>query len=413
MKQRLQAVNEARRIFLILLGVRALLYILGAVGLSMVGAITYSGALYQLGGLVVLSLLAILPLPPRLRQWWLGVLLLADMFIMSIHVAPVATAIGRTSQGWVAEATQLAVIEPFMFMVIPLVLMAWAYGRRGAVLGTVWGASLQLASTVVSMGKAKATGWDLATALGRAALMLTLSLIVAVLAERQRNQIAALEEAQVRLRNHADMVEQLAVSRERNRMARDLHDTLAHSLSALTVQLQALRGVQERDPQAAKNLVDEALAVARSGLQESRNAIQALRTDPLTMLGLIGAIRGELRSLEARTGMQAELTVSGETMDLGANEELTAWRICEEALRNVEKHATARHVIVRLAYGMDQFELSVADDGQGFDSSIEAVGHYGLEGMRERAELVGGLLEIQSAPGRGTTVRLTIQRGST
>ena len=309
---------------------------------------------------------------------------------------------------WLAEMARVSLVEPFLLMVIPLLLLSWAYGKRGALLGTLWGSVLQFGGAWLLVTQLDASIGHLADAAGRTVLMLAISLIVAVLAERQRQQIDNLEAAQTRLRNHADTVEQLAVSRERNRIARDLHDTLAHSLAALSVQLQALRGAQDHDPAQARRLTDQAIEIARLGLQESRQAIQALRTDPLTTLGLVGAIRGELRNFEARTGIRTELTILGESIDLSAEQELAAWRICEEALRNVERHATATLVAVRLAYGSDQFVLAVTDDGQGFSPSVDEPGSFGIEGMRERAELAGGHLTIVSAPGQGVTDRKSV-----
>jgi signal transduction histidine kinase len=106
-------------------------------------------------------------------------------------------------------------------------------------------------------------------------------------------------------------VEQLAVSRERNRLARDLHDTLAHSLAALSVQLEALRTLVVHEPAAVQDALNEVTTLARNGLEESRQAIQALRTDPLKTMGLVGALRETLQAFQAGTGVQADLSVAG------------------------------------------------------------------------------------------------------
>lgn len=411
MNRRWQAVQEARRIYIFVLAVRVLLLGLGLIGAVLVQPLALTAVLPALGVFLVIALLALLPLPRRIWCWWLALLLAVDMLLMSLRVLPALVAARLASPDWLAEMAQVSLVEPFLLMVIPLLLLSWAYGKRGALLGTLWGSVLQFGGAWLLVTRLDAAMGHLADAAGRTVLMLAISLIVAVLAERQRQQIDNLETAQTRLRNHADTVEQLAVSRERNRMARDLHDTLAHSLAALSVQLQALRGAQDHDPAQARALTDRAIEIARLGLQESRQAIQALRTDPLTTLGLVGAIRGELRNFEARTGIRAELAVSGESIDLSAEEELAAWRICEEALRNVERHATATLVAVRLDYGSDQFIMAVTDNGQGFSLSVDEPGSFGIEGMRERAELAGGHLRIVSAPGQGVTVRLAIERG--
>ncbi len=414
MKQRSQAVLEARRIFVIVLAIRVLLLAVGLVGLLLAKPAAIAGPLRAMAALVALGALALLPLKGRVCAWWLGLLLALDMLLMSTRVSPLALAGVIERAAWVREAAQVTLIEPFLFMVIPLVLLAWAYGRLGAWLGTLWGGLLQLGGTALIVRQLEGSPLLYADAIGRIVLMLALALIVAVLAERQRQQIDALQQAQARLRSHADTVEQLAVSRERNRLARDLHDTLAHSLAALTVQLQALRGALSHDPAVATGLADEAVSLARSGLQESRAAIQALRTDPLTALGLVGTIRGELRNLEARAGVNCELTVSGEAIDLTSAEELAALRICQEALRNIERHATASHVTVRLAYGHDRFDLTIDDDGQGFDPATLPADaeRFGLAGMRERAELAGGELQVRSTPGQGTHIGLMMPRGA-
>jgi len=412
MSQRLQAVDEARRVFLIVLGITALLLLHGVIAMLLIKPAASVGPLAMLAALLVLALVALLPLPGSVRQWTLGPVLAIDMLLMGARVYPGVLAANTTLSPWAAEMAEVRLAEPFLFMVIPLVLMAWAYGRAGALLGTLWGGLLQVGAAAASVSQGEGSPLLYVDAVSRTVLMLVLALIVAVLADRQRRQIRELQDAQVQLRNHADTIEQLAVSRERNRMARDLHDTLAHSLAALSIQLQAIRSAIECDPKAAATLADEAIAQARSGLQESRNAIQALRSDPLASLGLIGSIRGELLSLEARTGLSCEMTVSGESIDLSNSDELTIYRICEEALRNIERHATAAHVVVRLEYGDDTSVLLVEDDGQGFEPAGQGVDSFGLAGMRERAAIAGGDLTVQSAPGKGTVVRLVIPRGS-
>jgi len=300
--------------------------------------------------------------------------------------------------------------EPFFFLLIPLVLLAWGYGRKGALLGSTLASALHLG---VGFWAASASGFPapfFAQATIRISLLYLVPLMVSVLAERERRQHASLQEAYQRLRRHAATVEQLAISRERNRLARDLHDTLAHSLSALTVQLEALRTLQANEPDAAQETVEELLALARQGLAGSRQAIQALRSDPVETLGLDGALREALQTFQARTGVQANLSVAGQEPDLTIDEARTLFRIAEEALNNVERHAAARHVWVRLACGVDRLDLVVQDDGVGFDPDTVSRDHYGLTGMQERASLIGATLTVSSHPTGGTEVWCSLPR---
>jgi signal transduction histidine kinase len=250
----------------------------------------------------------------------------------------------------------------------------------------------------------------IAQALVRVALLYLVPLIISVLAERERQQHTELEVAHQRLRRHTATVEQLATSRERNRLARDLHDTLAHSLSGLTVQLEALRTLMAHDPEAAQEAVDEISALAKKGLEESRQAIQALRSDRVETVGLSGALRDELLAFQARTGVQTDLTVAGEEPDLGADEAQALSRIAEEALSNVERHASAQQVAMRLAFGSDRIDLVVSDDGIGFDATSVDPNRYGLTGMKERAALIGATLEVNSHPGGGTQVWCSLKK---
>jgi signal transduction histidine kinase len=135
-----------------------------------------------------------------------------------------------------------------------------------------------------------------------------------------------------------------------------------------------------------------------------RQAIQALRSDRVETLGLAGALRDALQAFQARSGIQAELSVAGQEPDLTAEEAQALFRIAEAALSNVERHAVARQVSVRLAYGADRIDLVIGDDGRGFNPLAVEPGRYGLTGMRERAAMVGATLEVNSHPGGGTEI---------
>jgi signal transduction histidine kinase len=414
--------REALRIFRIVLIVQ-----LAFLGLSFVAALGLRGR----AGIALLLratptlLLALLFLPPWLERvlgrYFLAVGLSLHVLIASLETAylfverPLSGLVGLGLPPEVAQQLAMApTIEPFFFLLIPLVLLAWGYGRRGALLGSTWAAFLHLAVGVWVVSLSGYRPLFFAQALARIALLYLVPLIVSVLAVRERRQHAQVQAAHQRLRRHAATVEQLAVSRERNRLARDLHDTLAHTLSALTVQLEALRTLLANDPAAtqgaAREAVEDLVGQARRGLDESRKAIQALRTDRVDTVGLVGALRDMLQSFQARTGVQARLSVAGQSPDLTTTEAQTLFRIAEEALTNVERHAAAQQVEVRLACGSDRLDLVIRDDGVGFDPAVIDASRYGLTGMQERAGIIGATLEVDSHPGGGTEVWCTLKR---
>ena len=176
------------------------------------------------------------------------------------------------------------------------------------------------------------------------------------------------------------------------------------------MQLEALRTLLIHNPSAAQKVVDEVLSMARRGLEESRRAIQELRVDPLTTMGLVGAVRTELQAFEVRTGVSATLSVAGQESDLTDEEDRALFRIVDEALTNVERHASAQSVSVRFAFGDDRIDVTIQDDGIGFDPSTVEQDRYGLVGMQERAEMIGATLGIRSHRGRGTEIRCTLVR---
>jgi signal transduction histidine kinase len=410
--------REALRIFRLILVVQLTFLALTSLAvLGVRGSIHWGGVLRAIPTL----LLALLFLPPWLERvlgrYFLALGLALHVLFSSLETAyvfgtwPPSRLSGLGLPPQVAQQlAESAPIEPFFFLLIPLVLMAWGYGRRGALLGSSLAAVLHL-----GIGFWVTRGNDslllfAASALARVALLFIVPLLVSVLAERERQRHTELQAAHQRLRRHTATVEQLATSRERNRLARELHDTLAHSLSALTVQLEALRSLQAHDPEAARVAVDRLAALSRRGLEESRQAIQALRTDMVETLGLEGALRDMIQDFRARTGLAADLVLAGQECDLTVEEAQALYRIADEALTNVERHAAAGSVNVHLACGLDRVDLVIRDDGIGFDLSTVDPERYGLTGMAERAALVGATLEVHSRPGSGAAVWCTLER---
>jgi two-component system, NarL family, sensor histidine kinase YdfH len=221
-----------------------------------------------------------------------------------------------------------------------------------------------------------------------------------------------LEAANRQLTESAAQVEDLTRAAERQRMARELHDTLAQGLAGLILQLEAANSHLANDrPERAQAIVQQAMTRARGTLADARRAIDDLRAETAATSDLAAAVRAEADRFTAATGLPCELTLALPT-PLSQPVREQALRAVTEALTNVAKHAQAAHVWVRLtgcitpAQGPG-LEVEVRDDGLGFDSAAAlAPGHYGLQGLRERARLTGGALEVASAPSRGTLVQL-------
>jgi signal transduction histidine kinase len=225
-----------------------------------------------------------------------------------------------------------------------------------------------------------------------------------------RAQQEILRSANNQLTHYASTLENLTVSRERNRMSRELHDTVVHTLSGLSVQLETTKAYLDIDPGTARNLVDQSLETTRSGLQETRRALKALRASPLEDLGLIIALQQLIETTAQRGKLLLDFSLPDRDFLLSPDVEQCVYRIAQEALENVVQHANARHLIVKLIMGKDEIDLLIQDDGIGFTlENGSPAGHFGLRGMQERAQLVGGVLTIESKPSLGTTIRLVVK----
>ena len=300
-------------------------------------------------------------------------------------------------------------VRTMPLLVMALVLTAWQYGWRAVI---AFSAGMALLTLGLHLFFFRPGGPSLLPPV-TVVIMQTISFLVvgyfiSTLMRQLQRQQAALAQANAQLTDYAATLEDLTISRERNRMARELHDTLAHTLSALSVQLETTSAYWEVDPAAAQRMLATALNVTRDGLQETRRALKSLRASPLDDLGLAQALRQIASETAARANLRLDLDVPQRLPALAVAVEQCLYRVAQEATANVAYHANAQTLTVQLSC-RDGITLRVSDDGQGFTpQQAETAGHFGLAGMRERAQLVGGALTITSQPGQGTTVEMNI-----
>jgi nitrate/nitrite-specific signal transduction histidine kinase len=206
---------------------------------------------------------------------------------------------------------------------------------------------------------------------------------------------------------------QIAVMEERNRMAREIHDTLAQGFSGIILQLEAAEQTLGSDVSATERHLNQARSLARKSLAEARRSVWNLRPQALEQLPLVEAIKQEVDRFTQNTGVDARFGVFGATRDLPPELETGILRICQESLTNVRRHAKATEVEVSLTFNESAVELCIRDNGVGFKSKAaggdeKKRGAFGLISMRERARGLGGTLEVQSGRGKGTLVTVVI-----
>jgi len=257
-------------------------------------------------------------------------------------------------------------------------------------------------------------GWQALTSwLFVATLMLLFVFIYVLLFVRQMNArqkaqklLGELETAHRQLAEYAQQVEQLTLQTERQRMARELHDTLAQGLAGLALQLEALEASLERDQtERAAQIAAQAKRRARATLQDARRAIGDLRAHPTS---LAEAIQHEAAQFTTMTGIPCRVTLP-DGLALPEQQAEQMARCVREGLNNVARHAQATAVWLTAGVENGRILLTLRDDGRGFDpQQTPPAGHYGLLGLRERARLAGGQFSVESRPGAGTTLRLSL-----
>jgi len=202
----------------------------------------------------------------------------------------------------------------------------------------------------------------------------------------------------------AEDATRLARAEERTRLAREIHDTLAQGLTAIALNIEGAMHRLETDPAQARERLDRALGMARENLEDARRSVLDLRgASRLEGKPLAEALAGLARSFTSDSGVPVRVAAV-HTQRLPLRIEAELFRVAQEALTNVRRHAHAREVEVALRKRGSTLTLSVRDDGRGFSPHTRADGTHGIVGMRERAKLLGGRLQVSSAPGRGTRI---------
>jgi signal transduction histidine kinase len=222
--------------------------------------------------------------------------------------------------------------------------------------------------------------------------------------ERAEQLMVDLEEANAQLAAYATQAEELAMTQERNRLAREIHDNLGHTLTIVNVQIEAAKAVMESDPYRALEAMDKVQDLAHKGLTQVRESVAALRESPVSNRPLDEAIGDLVKDVES-SGIVSEIQVSGEPFKLEHKVALALYRAAQEGLTNVCRHAGASRVDVNLDFQPGEVRLEVKDNGMGVAQLKEG---FGLLGIRERMQLLGGRLEVETGTGKGFRLKATV-----
>jgi signal transduction histidine kinase len=216
-----------------------------------------------------------------------------------------------------------------------------------------------------------------------------------------------------RLREQMEIIRQKlrsgAVLEERNRIARELHDTLEQELAGITMQLDLAVDCLQQAPRVAQQALETARKMSRHSMIEARRSVWDLRCQLLENGDLVSALTQIVKPLAARDEVEINVRIEGDPFRLPGPIEMNLLRIGQEAVANAVKHGKARHIVIELSYAPNEVRLQVQDDGSGF--AVEQgspTGHFGLLDMRERAQSMGSMLKLESEPGRGACISVAV-----
>jgi signal transduction histidine kinase len=355
------------------------------------------------------------------RSWWLGGvaggLVVVPLVLAWAHPRPSLWPPGRGAGEWalmLAAVAGLSVIalsadQPLTYMVFPaFIWAALRFGPQGATVAVAVGAVIAIVVTSHEQGafvELSPTDSALNLQLYIVFAALTTCCLAAIVSERRRAWLE-LAESQRREGERAAL--------ERQRIARDLHDSVSQSLFSTTLHVRTAQHALAREGLDSTGSVGEELSeigqLTRGALAEMRALILELRPGALNEEGLVAALTKQAAELSTREGVVFEVDGPGERLLLEPEVEEQLYRVGQEALANVVKHARASRATVCIAAEDDTVSIEVSDDGRGFDPAAVGPDHFGLRSMRGRVTDLGGRLEVISAPGRGTTLRVVPSR---
>src|SRR6266567_1152824 len=236
-------------------------------------------------------------------------------------------------------------------------------------------------------------------------VFLATAVITSQLAWAQRRSAEEARGREREIRLLYEQAQELAALQERQRLARELHDSVSQALYGIGLGAYTAREALESDPEQALASIDYVLTLAEAGLAETHALIFELRPESLEIEGLVAALTKQVAVLRSRYKLTVDADL-GEEPDLLMETKHALYRVAQEALHNIVKHARASKVELRLARQANEFTLEVRDNGKGFDPAGPFPGHLGLRSMRERVTKIGGTLSIESVPGQGTCIEV-------
>jgi signal transduction histidine kinase len=353
---------------------------------------TYLGNVYLLVAIIWTTVVPLLV--QNIRLYWEF-----DTFTGSISAQSMSVS--------VSNAMLLGSInQTILVLLVPLIVVAWAYSRSGLILYCIGSAFFDFVISFLLLHHTSPIFLlVIPIIVFRTLLYAVIGIIINQLVSIQIDQEHKLFESYRRLQEYALIQEQLATSQERNRIARELHDTLAHTLTAATVQLEAVSIIWDNQPQKAQAMVKKSASMMREGLAETRRALHALRAGTLDKSNLTHAIGDLAESLMGRFPVLIQVNAVHSIGLPDASVEHGLYRIVQEALFNAARHAQATQISIDIETLGVYVLISIRDNGVGFQlHDVVAAGHFGLQGMKERAQQIGAELDIRSQVGYGTTV---------
>ncbi len=384
------------------------------------GYLLFSG-IYQiaypwLGGTIIVIAILVLITIDRLEYRYFGKQFTwrITISLLLIRMAIIIAASFCDGFGLVGGGTFLFLLIPFSFFF----LSGSSYGLSGIVwviyLTGRWRETLEIQRPEMYKVAESSTIFHLTFL-----LMLVFILSIAYLIRQERSSrvqteklLRELEVSHRQLQDYAGQVAELATTEERNRLARDIHDSLGHYITVINVQLEKAIAFRDRKPEEADQAVRDSKRLASEALKEVRRSVSALRSsqEPFSLSKALTNLVDNMNSSQ----FSIELEIEGSEQGFSKQSLTTLYRAAQEGLTNIQKHAQASQATVRVRLAAQQANLYIGDNGRGFDSitpdRIKTNSHYGLQGLRERLELIRGSLKLESAPGEGARLFITVPK---